>query len=55
MWDHLPVHNLIHMQQIAAMKALERQMVEDARAGYDTDVLLERWEQLRDQIGKPIA
>ena len=42
MRDHLPVHNLITLQQIAAIKLIDRQIAADWRGGYDVDPLLER-------------
>jgi len=42
MWDHAPVHNLVTMQQIAAIALIDRQIAEDWRGGYDVDPLLER-------------
>lgn len=45
-WDSLPVRNLISLQQIAAIKTLERRIAQDARDGYDTDDLLDEWARL---------
>lgn len=44
MWDHLPVRNLMDMQRMAAIKTIDRQILEDWENGYgaDVDLLLER-------------
>ena len=42
MRDHAPVHNLVSLQQIAAIASIDRQIAEDWRGGYDVDPLLER-------------
>lgn len=52
-WDHLPVNNLIGLQQIAALKLIDRQIAEDWAEGYgpDVDALLERRKRLMDALG----
>jgi hypothetical protein len=55
-WDHLPARNLISMQQIAALKTIEREMLADLAAGYPVDHKLDQWRELKHQIdGGPIA
>ena len=55
MWDHAPVHNLITMQQIAAIASIDRQIAEDWRGGYDVDALLERRVSLMEHLRRQQA
>lgn len=54
-WDHIHPRNLIHAQNLAALKELEDKMREDQAAGYPVDDLLDRWLQIRRQLDGPIA
>lgn len=44
MWTHLGARNLVMLQQVAAIKQLDREIAEDFAAGYgpDADEKLER-------------
>jgi len=52
MWDHLPVRNLIGLQQIAAIKKIDEQIIEawNDGCGVEVDRLLDRRSQLMDQV-----
>ena len=40
--DRAPVHNLVTLQQIAAIAMIDRQIAKEWQGGYDVDPLLER-------------
>jgi hypothetical protein len=50
--DHLPVRNLLALQQMAAIATIDRQIPKDWEAGYalDVDDLLERRKRLTDAV-----
>jgi hypothetical protein len=52
MWTHLGARNLIALQQVAAIKQLDREIAEDWANGYgpDVDEKLERRLELKRQI-----
>jgi hypothetical protein len=67
MWTHLPIDalqpegpddprcgwlNVTDLQRVAALKRLERTMVDDNAAGYPIDTDLDLWLVLRDAIRK---
>lgn len=57
MWDHLTARNLIGLQQVAAIKQLDREIAEDYAAGYavDADEKLERRLELKRRIDEANA
>jgi hypothetical protein len=55
LWNHIGPRNLIHLQQIAALKLLERRISEDHAAGYCVDELLDQRAELVDRIKRPVA
>jgi hypothetical protein len=57
MWTHLGARNLIALQQVAAIKQLDREIAEDWANGYgpDVDEKLERRLELKRQIDQQHA
>jgi len=57
LWNHIPVRNLIAMQQMAALKELERKIAKDHADGYgkDVDEHLERYFRLLNALKEPQA
>ena len=50
--DHVPAHNLLALQQIAAIATIDRQITKDWEAGYglEVDELLDRRKRLKDAV-----
>jgi hypothetical protein len=57
MWTHLGARNLIALQQVAAIKQLDREIAEDWANGYgpDVDDKLERRLELKREIDRQHA
>jgi hypothetical protein len=56
MWSFLAPRNLLDFQREAKLLRLEQQIIEDHRAGYDVDWLLDEWAaRLADLRAGPVA